>query len=590
MTPTAANQIYRKQTSDDDSLASSQQTKNENHKHSRLGRKGDPRMHRAVAARLAKPDLTLIEALRIGGFDYPEDVHDDHCILANDTVSLGQRKNQLSRRCRLAKHQSHSSDTKKEGLKRRSNARTTSDKQAELDKIMSIQESQEQDFPPERRGKKREHSLADDAMDDMDEQEEALARIARQRMAKFHPEYHPILVPPAHISLGNLTKQSTSSSLLGSQVTLADDIAPARGMNAGPMPPTSSGGTPSFALSLKSHQQPHATGVAVASLNATAASVGLTLEQLAVALSSTTSLAKVLSDQSIPDMKQDLALNLYRAECSTLYQRCMLLAGYDLEETNEASTAYKLFAFKAWSEEGKRLEQQIGRLDPSPPPPELPHESADGKIPAMRVDHSRNHGKSCCSGEEKCYADDKDGCCTSGNEDRACFDGRHVHRLEGKCGHKAIIHQPDGAPAHVDFVVNGKVECYEGIRPVGNNAAMWPSRYNCKQLSCPTDSNPHKVRKQFGILCPSHFVTFSQLSFALVKLCQVACECENECTVKNYADPKEFPLSAIDLDGKEWDQDFFENNNGNENSLAGLIQLGSEDGKNTQGEGNYTYL
>ena len=34
---------------------------------------------------------------------------------------------------------------------------------------------------------------------------------------------------------------------------------------------------------------------------------------------------------------------------------------------------------------------------------------------------------------------------TSNEHDRGCFDGRHVHRLEGKCGHKAIIHQPDGS-------------------------------------------------------------------------------------------------------------------------------------------------
>lgn len=46
--------------------------------------------------------------------------------------------------------------------------------------------------------------------------------------------------------------------------------------------------------------------------------------------------------------------------------------------------------------------------------------------------------------------------------------------------------------------------------------------------------------------------------------------------------PKEFPLSDIDLDGKEWDQDFFLNNTGTETSLAGLIGLqlgGHEDGK-----------
>lgn len=45
-------------------------------------------------------------------------------------------------------------------------------------------------------------------------------------------------------------------------------------------------------------------------------------------------------------------------------------------------------------------------------------------------------------------------------------------------------------------------------------------------------------------------------------------------------DPKEFHLSEINFDDKEWDQNFFANNTGNEDSLAGLMQLGSEeDGK-----------
>lgn len=41
------------------------------------GRKGDPRMHRAVAARLADPSLTLFQALVMGGFDYTVDDYTD---------------------------------------------------------------------------------------------------------------------------------------------------------------------------------------------------------------------------------------------------------------------------------------------------------------------------------------------------------------------------------------------------------------------------------------------------------------------------------------------------------------------------------
>jgi len=62
----------------------------------KLGRRGDPRMHRAVAARLENPKLTLTEALKIGGFDVSrnEDAHG---------VTVSQRKNQLSRRLRLVR-------------------------------------------------------------------------------------------------------------------------------------------------------------------------------------------------------------------------------------------------------------------------------------------------------------------------------------------------------------------------------------------------------------------------------------------------------------------------------------------------------
>ena len=64
-----------------------------------LGRKGDARMHKAVAIRLAQPQLSLFAALREGGFDYTVDQSDAK---DSDGVCLSQRKNQLSRRLRLS--------------------------------------------------------------------------------------------------------------------------------------------------------------------------------------------------------------------------------------------------------------------------------------------------------------------------------------------------------------------------------------------------------------------------------------------------------------------------------------------------------
>eukprot|EP00557_Chaetoceros_sp_GSL56_P012930 CAMPEP_0176483644 /NCGR_PEP_ID=MMETSP0200_2-20121128/4029_1 /TAXON_ID=947934 /ORGANISM="Chaetoceros sp., Strain GSL56" /LENGTH=763 /DNA_ID=CAMNT_0017880061 /DNA_START=598 /DNA_END=2889 /DNA_ORIENTATION=- len=72
-----------------------------------LGRRGDPRMHKAVSVRLANPTMSLLEALVEGGFQFPphelaaSSGKSDRDILDEDGVQLCQRKNQLSRRLRL---------------------------------------------------------------------------------------------------------------------------------------------------------------------------------------------------------------------------------------------------------------------------------------------------------------------------------------------------------------------------------------------------------------------------------------------------------------------------------------------------------
>jgi len=67
-----------------------------------FGRKGDPRMNKAVARRLDNPGLSLIDALLIGGFSFPDGVNKpDRSVYDSDGVRLGQRKNQLIRRLRL---------------------------------------------------------------------------------------------------------------------------------------------------------------------------------------------------------------------------------------------------------------------------------------------------------------------------------------------------------------------------------------------------------------------------------------------------------------------------------------------------------
>jgi len=74
---------------------------------SNLGRRGDPRMHKAVAARLANPEMSLLDALIAGGFVFPDGTEgagkSDRNVYDSENVLLCQRKNQLSRRLRLAR-------------------------------------------------------------------------------------------------------------------------------------------------------------------------------------------------------------------------------------------------------------------------------------------------------------------------------------------------------------------------------------------------------------------------------------------------------------------------------------------------------
>ena len=71
--------------------------------------KEDPRLYRALIAKLNDSRLLMHEALIIGGFDFPK-VTDNYrsstfLIRDSDGVLLGQRKNQLSKKLKEAKNQ-----------------------------------------------------------------------------------------------------------------------------------------------------------------------------------------------------------------------------------------------------------------------------------------------------------------------------------------------------------------------------------------------------------------------------------------------------------------------------------------------------
>mmetsp|Transcript_2886 Transcript_2886/g.4191 ORF Transcript_2886/g.4191 Transcript_2886/m.4191 type:complete len:498 (-) Transcript_2886:956-2449(-) len=85
-----------------------------------LGRRGDPRMHKAVAARLISPELTAFQALVIGGFRFPECPDEESTkfvqgsIYDTDKVLLSQRKNQLCRRLRQIRRRNEKREAKEQ--------------------------------------------------------------------------------------------------------------------------------------------------------------------------------------------------------------------------------------------------------------------------------------------------------------------------------------------------------------------------------------------------------------------------------------------------------------------------------------------
>lgn len=478
---------------------------------SKLGRKGDPRMHRAVAARLSSPMLTLLEALRTGGFDFPAIGGDDATLLDSDKVTLGQRKNQLSRRLRLAKQQIENvpgveinqsisqasiSQAASAGIAQARALQAASsgislEAQLELEKLVQHSPQTNLNLP----GMNIASTASMEEQTNGDDDIGAASRIAKKYQSQFNPILNvpssrtATVTPWSNLGVGldnaalivaaNANQPAVASSnnvQAAAQQQFQHLMAQTSAVRATQTAVPSHGQASFGSLNHLPKATPHSCA-AVASLGTTAQSVGMTLEQLAVALTSAQNLAKVLN-KSDPDAKQALALKLYQSEGSALHKRCMILAGFDSAEAQENHGCYLQFALKAWQIQGKRL----GEMNSVELSQLVGTDSAKKKHGANSTEKGRG-----------------------GANDSKCFEGRHVHRLENKCGHRAIIHQPEDGPTHVDFMVDDTIECYQDIHPVGTESALWPSRYTCGEMdSCAGRGQDHKVNR-VG-LCPSVFV------------------------------------------------------------------------------------
>ena len=534
----------------------------------KTGRKGDPRMHRSVSARLNDPNMTLFEALKVGGFDYPDDNNPNH--LDGEKITLAQRKNQLSRRLRIARRTDvHTKFPVPSPTDNQNKFETLVEKQKQSFQIMQqTMEQQRQNSGQHaatslKRARSAPHGQAIDTSNPQQQSPDSAARrslldddednapqqkAAPQMMAKFHPNFQPLLVPPAGLHYAqsapfpNTNQQQNAFNMNqgggmffsnpGFQIpNMAPTGAPTADGNKNNAQHLSAGSMQSASGNA------NISGVAMRSLNNTAQSVGMSLEQLALALSSTRNLAQIVlgnedegSASEQKKKKQELALQLYQHEARPVYARCMLLAGFKSEMTSETSKEYLKFSWKAWQKEGRRLrdllEENDMLVDEAPDftatdegSKERPAKKAKTNPPEEEEEVDTNGGHS----HTHAHSHEHNDCHTE--------DGRHIHRIE-KCGHKAILHQPKDGEAHIDFVVGDKVECYEGVSTREGNS-KWPSQYPCDK--CETDaademSDPDQPPKENA--------------------------------------PKFLDLKAIDLETNEWNVDFVDN------TLHGLVRLG----------------
>jgi len=213
------------------------------------------------------------------------------------------------------------------------------------------------------------------------------------------------------------------------------------------------------------------------------------------------------------ETKMNRALNYFNTEAATLFKKSLLSSGFSMEQTEECDELYLEFAEKAIESERRRIARLKSRL--YPPSSEISgmasqYGSQDGSsLNVGHHDHSHSHDHA------KFLPD---------SEPNACLHSRHLHRLEGRCGHRAIIHKPASGSAHIDFVVDDKIECYQDCTLLTDEAAYWPSKFRCDELG----DHQHKEDNSKG-------------------------KCDGD-SCKIQTKPKLLDLSQLDLFGEEWQE------------------------------------
>jgi hypothetical protein len=588
------------------------------------GRKGDARYHRAVAFRLQNPSCSLYDALVAGGFAYPQciDKSNDADVVDRENVTLAQRKNQLSRRLRAAQQQQFKKQNGFGKKRRMTDTGTPPLSESFINTFVSHEVCQQS------RSSGLEGTTARaPAISTLETDDERSHNAVDVRFMAGTTRDQDLVAANDELPHGSDSRDLLEQKAPASSASLASTTPCSKRGHVHsnqPVGPIAAVATPE-----ENHDGP---------------------------------------PQESKDPRFSLALALFRNECAAMYSRVMLLAGFnDGEATDPLSPVYRSFVKQAWVQEHQRfqhmadppsLHQHVNDGERNDGAQEMQPQTGSINNPGSSIENSdcpvngRCDQKSVCSGKtenvievgarktrrkkthregafvprekgldslDPCNApSDSASHAPSAGGHAPCHmdDGRHIHRLDGKCGHAALLHQPQEGAPHIDFLIGDKVECYHGLQPqpfhykggdtkdqntrhptpcfglsgdigsVKNRAdtvmpirpcnssnsseIVWPSQYNCEDLfDCQQLSHHHGSDHDRRTLAGAREspVGTPQLSNT---------HCHHSLPL-----PRLFDLSDIDLNGEEWN---FVNEQ-LDGTIQGLFKLSDSSSLEGDGEG-----
>jgi hypothetical protein len=305
--------------------------------------RGDARMGRAVNAKLKDPQISLSDALRVGGFNYSETA--TASVVDDENVTLGQRKNQLSRRLRKARQQLLLQQQRQPPISTSSPVGytasavmvATGDRYADVPASAWLHQHEGNQTPHAQittngfavlhDGASNQHSAANDSR-------------LTQLQTPHIMEQHYSLESNASIMYYQLVSQQSPTQ---------------------PPPP------PAPQASLQTHPEPmdrcHLVPQAWESFSLTDQSMTL------VDATPRTSVPRDPTGQptehpgtpsaSVEDFRLQMALQILHEQTKGLYCQAMLSAGYSWEEVQDSSPTYQQFALIVCEKERKRLQQLL---------------------------------------------------------------------------------------------------------------------------------------------------------------------------------------------------------------------------------------